>query len=172
MDARELKIGNYVTIENDAWYDLKDVPLMVTMVKLEDDKMFPNSKSSVTACHLEDPKFDYSQFDEFIQPIKLTEEWITNFGLRLQSVSKHDFRYNKVLRTDKLYSTNPFNLDDTDTFEIEVIKDGDDNEIRRIGIKGIDHYDACNIQFVHELQNLYFALTKNELVLQERGEKV
>lgn len=63
-------------------------------------------------------------------------------------------------------------MDDIDTFEIEVIKDGDDNQIRRIGIKGIDYYDASNIQFVHELQNLYFALTKTELVLQERGEKV
>lgn len=104
--------------------------------------------------------------------VPLSEEWIENFGFRLQTVAKHDFKFNKVVRTDKLYTTNPFNLDDVDTFEIEVIKDGDDNAVRRIGIKGLDYYDALNIQFVHELQNLYFALTKTELVLQERGEKV
>jgi len=111
-------------------------------------------------------------FNKVHKPIPLTEEWIEDFGFRLQSVAKHDFKFNNVVRTDKLYTTNPFNLDDVDTFEIEVIKDGDDNAVRRIGIKGLDYYDASNIQFVHELQNLYFALTKTELVLQERREKV
>lgn len=104
-------------------------------------------------------------FNKVHQPIPLTEAWIEDFGFRLQVVSKHDFKFNRVVRTDKVYTTNPFNLEEEDTFEIEVVKDGDDNQVRRIGLKGIE----SNIQFVHELQNLYFALTKTELVVQERG---
>lgn len=156
MDARELRIGNYVTIENDAWYDLKDIPLMVTQVKIFKDDMFPNSSGSVTCCQLKDLKWDYSQFDEFIKPISLTEEWLDRFELVKEYPGEMIVNEKKDLATYYHWVKGAFN--------VEISKDG------TVCFEVYSHY--IPVLYVHQLQNLYFALTGTELVLQERGEKV
>ena len=153
MDARELRIGNYVTIENAAWYDLKDVPLMVTQVKIHKDDMFPNSTGMVTCCQLKDWKWDYSQFDEFIRPIPLTEEWVNNFGF-LKEHPGEMIVSDKKLAMWYHWVKGAFNVE---------VSDG------KIVFEVYSHY--IHVKYVHQLQNIYFALTETELVLQERGQE-
>lgn len=161
MDFKELRIGNYVG----ATFAGNDIPELHGIDK-------STFELNGFAPHQIDCGGDIQNATHWYFPIPLTEEWLEAFGLKLQLVSKHDFKFNKVLRTDKIYTTNPFNLEEEYNFEIEVVKDGDDNVVRRIGVKGIEYLDASNILYVHDLQNIHFALTKTELVLQERGEKV
>ncbi len=84
MKIKHLRIGNIVTINNDSWAEFKGVPLIVTGVgdKMDTYNYFPNSTGSVNAETL-DKKNDFAQFDEFIEPILLTEDWLLKFGFEL-----------------------------------------------------------------------------------------
>jgi hypothetical protein len=76
------------------------------------------------------------------QPIPLTEEWLLKFGFEINRQTKKE---NNIWRC---YSEEGF-------FEVEQIGDGfflDDN----------DCY-GTELNYVHQLQNLYFALTSEEL---------
>ena len=80
-----------------------------------------------------------------IEPIPLTEEWLLKFG------------FDKVLpRNDKMY----YRLND-----YFVIEDS------RFFLLGDDAFEILKlrqeIKYVHQLQNLYFALTGEELTIKE-----
>lgn len=70
------------------------------------------------------------------KPIKLTEEWLIKFGF----MPKGGY-YNK------------------EAYNIEII-----NEFEFIYFSIIDSDYDFEIKYVHQLQNLYFALTGNELI--------
>ena len=72
-----------------------------------------------------------------LEPIPLTEEWLLKFGF------------------DKLEG-----WDDTFFFQLN------DVQILEYNVSGYD-YDGVNIKHVHQLQNLYFALTGEELKLKD-----
>ena len=72
-----------------------------------------------------------------LHPIPLTEEWLLKFGF------------------EKLEG-----WDDTFFFQLNNVQITDYN------VSGCD-YDSFNIRHVHQLQNLYFALTGEELKLKE-----
>ena len=72
-----------------------------------------------------------------LHPIPLTEEWLLKFGF------------------EKLEG-----WDDTFFFQLNNVQITDYN------VSGYD-YDSFNIRHVHQLQNLYFALTGEELKLKE-----
>jgi hypothetical protein len=81
-----------------------------------------------------------------IQPILLTEEWLLKFGFEINRQTKEE---NNIWRC---YSEEGF-------FEVEQIGSSfflDDN-----------HCYGTKINYVHQLQNLYFALTGEELVVKE-----
>ncbi|KKN06715.1 hypothetical protein LCGC14_1074420 [marine sediment metagenome] len=83
---------------------------------------------------------------EHLQPIPLTEEWLKKFGLQ-KNESGH---WCNLVESYYCY------------IEIVPFKNG----IYSLGILG--HYDArlgytSEIKYVHQLQNLYFALTGEEL---------
>ena len=144
MQAQELRIGNWVTINNDFWYDLKGIPMIVTRVKQENDLMFAESTGSVTVVmHKEDTyNQSYSQFDEFIDRIRLTPEWLERAW------------FEHILN----------NLEDFYAIDYD---EGDFN----FGLSEyMDNYHICgynaayrSIKYVHQLQNIYFALTGTEL---------
>lgn len=76
----------------------------------------------------------------FMSPIQITEEWLINFG----------FKYDKETKT---YHTPSFYW-----FSVNLYaKEGAGFCIENVQYKFINH--------VHELQNLYFALTGTELTL-------
>ncbi|MGH1520558.1 hypothetical protein [Chryseobacterium sp. JK1] len=77
---KELRLGNLATIDNPDFHkQMKDIPVIVNGINLTQDKDFPASSASISVT---DGKFSYSQFNEFISPIDLTEEWLEKFGLR------------------------------------------------------------------------------------------
>jgi len=86
---------------------------------------------------------DLQVIDSDYQPIPLTEEWLLKFGF------KYSLRLDDFMFKDK-----------NDIFEIQSYKKGflnlvlwHDNEILQ------------ELKYVHQLQNLYFALTNEELTL-------
>ena len=84
--------------------------------------------------------FDYLDYDE-IEPIPLTEEWLLKFG----------FEFNVL--------TNRYELDD---WRFDITKPANyDGLLLCEGSTAI----TDRIKYVHQLQNLYFALTGEEFVL-------
>lgn len=134
MKATELRIGNLVTIDNpEFWKGIKGNVLEVNGINIASSLDFPKSTHSIS---VRDEKFTYSQFNEFIKPIPLTEEWMLKFGFEKDGdyFSLGNFHYH--LPSCLFYSGN-------------------------------DHVSGGNadaiIKYVHQLQNLYFALTGEEL---------
>lgn len=92
---------------------------------------------------------EYSLDD--IEPITLTEEWLVKLGLEFNETTNHYFiRFNRHGETEQ-------NM---------TLFIGNDDEIGYwYGVQNIilDDIAINAIQYVHQLQNLYFALTGQEL---------
>lgn len=137
MNASELRIGNLVKINNDFLPETHGKTYIVYKLQKTFDFDFPPSAGIVSVT---DKVNTYSQFDQFIEPIPLTEEWLLKFG----------FELSKTHCT--LWMGNGF------PFIIEKIT---------------DYWWVCDmnitskVYYVHHLQNLYFALTGEELTLKE-----
>ena len=89
---------------------------------------------------------DDIDFAKDYNPIPLTEEWLIKFGLQHKSFSFDHERLHK---------------------DIGVGYNGDDfinNEMSLLYKKKV----LFKIQYVHQLQNLYFALTNEELTIKEK----
>lgn len=88
--------------------------------------------------------FDGTNF-EICKPIPLTEEWLLKFGF------KYSLKFNDFMFKDQ-----------NDVFEIKPYKNGFLNSV-------IWHYNEIlqEIKYVHQLQNLYFALTGEELTINQ-----
>ncbi len=84
---------------------------------------------------------------DICEPIPLTEEWLTKFGFHKTAEDDFDKTFGDIdqisIRSNKLYVT--------DKFGVYL-------NPKRIAI----------IQYVHQLQNLYFALTSEELTIKEK----
>jgi hypothetical protein len=86
---------------------------------------------------------------EHLESIPLTEEWLEKLGLT-KSTLDNDFEPNEP----KWYSWIK------GVFNLEIQQNGE------IWFELYSHYK--HIKWVHELQNLYFALTEEELILQDK----
>jgi hypothetical protein len=116
MDAKELRVGNYLLQTNQIDYDTLG------------HKRYPDSVITVGK-HL----FTYE--DEDIKPIPLTEEWLVRFG------------FEKVSGWDDYKGW---------------IKDYVELECDSYGFDYVNNIDK-EVKHVHQLQNLYFALTGEEI---------
>jgi hypothetical protein len=81
-----------------------------------------------------------------LTPIPLTEEWLLKFGF-LHSLRLDDFMFKKG----------------NDCFQIQPYKEGFSNSVLYNDMEIVDR-----LQHVHQLQNLYFALTGEELTIDEQ----
>jgi hypothetical protein len=84
-----------------------------------------------------------------IKPIPLTEEWLLKFGFEIDDVwiSKiKNIEYNRMIGIDLINN------------HIFLAQYDSHNKFRDVFISKCD--------YVHQLQNLYFALTGNELTMQ------
>ena len=90
--------------------------------------------------------FTCEKHPDWYEPIPLTEEWLLKFGfVKGDNISCNDYFYRKVIDRNEL----TINPDNGICIWGETIRD---NEVSTVLIK-----------YVHQLQNLYFALTGNEL---------
>ena len=96
--------------------------------------------------------------EETIQPIPLTEDWLLKFGFELnESIEEDDDNFH--------YKALWLSIPNKYTFEMSKFI-GDDNRVRE-DEKNIELGDnpLPHIKHVHQLQNLYFALTGEELTI-------
>lgn len=98
----------------------------------------------------------------FYKPIPLTEEWLIKFGLRIFKNKEFNNKISAVIIVDEFH--NILINESSYSSQLQVylntnFKDKESNKITVL-IEYIEH--------VHQLQNLYFALTGNELELNEK----
>lgn len=87
---------------------------------------------------------------DFIQPIPLTEEWLLKFG----------FEHHKADKSD-VYKLNKF-------IYAVYVNEGKFKGKRFFNVLNISFKDFERLKYVHQLQNLYFALTGEELKLKDK----
>ena len=135
IKANELRIGNYVYHKFDE--------LEFNIVQGFD---FEN-------VYLQNITFDYVEYQD-IQPIPLTEEWLLNMGFA-------SLGYTCILTGFK--ETFPYSIKISDKESIDVEFDFSICLVRNED----DFISIGNILYnsVHKLQNLYFALTGEELTI-------
>lgn len=116
IEARELRIGNLVSVENNAYI--------------------------ITSGDIYNLDCYYKNYIQFYHEIPITEEWLVRLG----------FETNKFSNSNpKTYYNKKFD------FGIDFYIDGT-----------ISLEDLAKIKYVHQLQNLYFALTGEELKLNDK----
>lgn len=140
MKANELRIGNYVTVDNEKYHPkLKSVVLLVQAIDYNRDTENKNTHSiNLEHINQEENKYyeSYAQFIKFINPIPLTEEWLVKFGFNNKG-NKYTIDNSRIICHLKI-------------------------DIKVSGSK----YRLNHIKNVHQLQNLYFALTGEELTIE------
>lgn len=85
----------------------------------------------------------FTEFVEYLQPIPLTEEWLLKFGFKKLFTLAHQ---------DSCYRI--------DLFRIDLF--GEYFDLWH------DNHPIISIEYVHQLQNLYFALTNKELTYEQQ----
>ena len=113
MEAKELRIGNWVLVEND-------------------HETIKAITQTAFLCVLDGKGDGYMQLHKDVYPIPLTEEWLIKFGFE---------RWNDVYNF--YHKLNGVEIENGNIYV------GHGNEIK----------------YVHQLQNLYFALTNKELTI-------
>lgn len=135
ISAKEIRIGNLVTVDNEEYHPtIKGQPLVVEEIWLIGNSLLPKSNYGFTLTNGTD---NYSQAEEFIQPIEITEEWLIKFGADCFQDGWYKIEFVPVVIRWNIY----------------------DKTVRALG------YSFGNIKHLHQLQNLYFALTGKELTL-------
>jgi hypothetical protein len=92
----------------------------------------------------------YIEYDEF-EPILLTKEWLLNLGFK-KDVDGSFMKNDISIFLDKRFKTNLFLQENQDNFKWFSYE--------------------YKIQYVHQLQNLYFALTGDELIFKQQDHEL
>lgn len=132
MDAKELRIGNFVTYKNNE--------VIVTGVTNDPLIMFNIDGQGYFGDH-----------EKEFNPIPLTEKWLIKFGFEKKQINTKNIGlvdYLSPLDIQSDYGCT-IDLDENQVW----LRDCDGGKI------------GVQIQYVHQLQNLYFALTGEELTI-------
>lgn len=148
MNQNELRIRNLVTVNNpDNHPNLKGVILEVTSIHESGNREgYTHGVGLKHINQIQNRYYEtYSQFVRFIEPIPLTEELLLKLGFELLNFDSYEFDGYKILalKCGKLQLT----ADSSNEY------------------KTIEHKYLPIVLYVHQLQNLYFALTGVELQL-------
>lgn len=142
MKANELRIGNLVAINNEKHNPkMKAIPLIVCGIeKIRSDESakillnYPKEQENIII-----PAF--SQFEEFVNPIELSYEFMTIFGFK-----------ETFMGTYSIWDFEDFGR----SFDVTQDSNGFTFQI---------HGDFLEIKYVHELQNIHFIITGEELAI-------
>ena len=133
MKPEELRIGNYVTINNEKAYSgLKGIPFKVVGI---------NKKERYSIQLSNNEYYEYNQFIEFVQPITLTEELLLKCG------------FEKILGG---IGWDKFIKDGVELSFAPLVGGG------YIPVYRFNN-DYIKIRFLHQLQNLFWCLSQKEL---------
>lgn len=89
------------------------------------------------------------EFGDHIKPIPLTEEWLLKFGFDKFKSKNYGIKCGSCW----MYLDNPKEMGDWQDCYCWTF----------------DKFKFIELKYVHQLQNLYFALTENELTIKENG---
>jgi hypothetical protein len=150
MDARELRIGNFLSgvIEDDQGEE-KRLAVVVRGVDADSTLIDGTCKYSLTSLYGK----DYEYYHD-IEPIPLTEEWLERFGFDKKKIYKIS-ETKDVLNSDKTLEFEFYGNE----LHLWIASESFDNAL---------YIPLRNIKHVHHLQNLYHALTGQELKLKEQ----
>ena len=150
MKATELRSGNWVQINNQEWPNLKGVKFKVTSIECNGLMLY-----SIRGIG----NSNYNQYDYNIEPIPLTEEWFLKFGFEIKNHSSIDETpiYSKgEIDIDYCFSYADFREDYS--FYVEYTDSPFDSDTDKL------YPVSFGIKYVHQLQNLWFTLTGEELI--------
>jgi len=138
MEANELRLGNLVT----ATLTNEIYEIGIWALRVIEDGNYQNSYDTETKVY---------------EPIPLTEEWLLKFD-----IIKLNFT------TDMPKSFQKPDIDEDGNIWYTWVKGAFNLEIQKNGeiwFEVYSHY--IHVKYVHQLQNLYFALTSEELTIKE-----
>lgn len=140
MVVTELRIGNYVTLTEKLRREMWDNQISAYNEYFKVDTIYSDGD---VVLELDDENVDFESKD--IQPIELTEEWLLKLNFEKKEVYVSGVMYDGWLNFS-------FHLD-----------------INHIKNTFFYHWMGGNIEikYVHQLQNLFFALTGEELTIKE-----
>jgi hypothetical protein len=142
MTVQELRIGNYVNVLKDGQSPFRIDLFDYVSKGIGKFGQIDNHKLHPTTWYLQD-----------LQPIPLTEEWLLKFGFKRRKY-ENSYWFEKS-KNKLLFLSNDINPNKGCAYSTKLdhifLHDGPSN------IK--------KVKYVHQLQNLYFALTGNELKL-------
>jgi len=95
---------------------------------------------------------------ERIKPIPLTEEWLYKFGFA--DIDKHDHDYNTYTDSNHDYY-----------LQSDVRRKDGKYTILDNSFDDLRDFTMIDISYVHQLQNMYFALTGEELTLNKNKDE-
>jgi hypothetical protein len=149
MKATELRIGNLVNINEETRIDnTNELPLINPLFKIErideDGEIIIYSEINNLHIHCD---------LESIQPIPLTEEWLFKFGFHLRDGFSNTFKLN--------IEKHQYDCSEITYSEKEGLLRFSNGKEK--GTTLIPH-----IKHVHQLQNLYFSLTGEELTIKQQ----
>jgi len=138
MEAKDLRITNYVLVNNVKYHpELQGIPVKVIGLEEKDNKLFPDSNHVI---RVRNEYNSYAQFNEYIEPIPLTQEWLIRFGAKYNS---------KFIIHDR------FKLMYKEAYNYWYVSD----------LNSLTY--LSKVEFVHEWQNFFYAMNDHELTLQD-----
>lgn len=162
IDPKELRLGNLVNVQlnyDEVSYDECEVEQIT-------DKYLHHTLPAGGGTNTEWEK---------VEPIPITEEWLERLGFRLDSESNWRCAYNQISRIDRLYVQSIFAAYEENNMKIDVVLDPESLKIRRVGIHGFAYSgmsgvsgSPIDLKYVHQLMNLYYSLTGEELTVKEK----
>lgn len=145
MTANELRIGNLL----EAFHQRPDATGQIwSPVELQSINGYMNTITTVLG-----QSIDFNE--KWLRPITLTEEWLLKFGFKPEKAPNGVTRNYTIFHGDSVLLAN-YNKSAKEVHSIGIIHPMIDSTLTNF---------VWHVKHVHELQNLFFALTGNELTL-------
>lgn len=143
MISTELRIGNYIFADPNA--DKYQLAIVSSL-----------GKSIIGWDYVDRPK--RMDTHHYIKPIPITEDWLMKFGFKIVHKSNNHFAIQDPNGISGKYMIHIFpTINDQWHIAFSDIISG----------KEISYSPTTKVKHVHSLQNLYFALTAEELIIKE-----
>jgi len=108
-------------------------------------------------CDSVNTKFHQGIPFDMIEPIPLTEDWLFKLGFEFDSKDS----FTDIMYYEKKYDSKLNKISGEITISV------DSCGLVQLSDNNIKWVDICKIKYVHQLQNLYFALTGEELEVKQ-----
>jgi len=154
MKATELRIGNYV------WENYSGEMIIRSIIYNSPVTTHPKDNGSHTIHLSKTLKLPICGYDiSAIKPIPITEEWLLKFGFeKLANDGRYGYRYYIAIADYWYVIERDWRKEQSHFFGIEYTDCPNPKDDH------IYHSFTFKIKHIHQLQNLYFALTNKELL--------